>query len=148
MRPRFKPPRRGALRPSGRRSGFEERVEARLAKLGVPVFYEKRTFSIKLHETGRQCDDCFGKRVFRKTEYTPDWTFANGNIMETKGRFDAKDRKIALAFRDQWREHKYHLLFMRNNTLTKASKTTYTDWCKKNGIECAVGEEVPSAWYS
>lgn len=148
MRPRFKPPRRGALRPSGRRSGFEERVEARLAKLGVPVFYEKQKYELRLRETGRTCDDCGMTNIVRKTTYTPDWEFENGNIMETKGRFDAKDRKIALAFRDQWREHKYHLLFMRNNTLTKASKTTYTDWCKKNGIECAVGEEVPSAWYS
>ena len=148
MRPRFKPPRRGALRPSGRRSLFEERVEAKLRALGVSVKYEARKYELRLRETGRTCDDCGSTNIVRKTTYTPDWEFENGAIMETKGRFDAKDRKIALAFRDQYPDRPYHLLFMRNNTLTKASKTTYTDWCEKNGIACAVGEEVPSGWYS
>lgn len=40
------------------------------------------------------------------------------------------------------------LLFMLNNTLTKQSKTTYTDWCEKRSIKCAVSREgeVPAAW--
>ena len=40
------------------------------------------------------------------------------------------------------------LLFMRNNTLSKVSKTTYTDWCEARGIISHVSEDgrLPTEW--
>lgn len=41
---------------------------------------------------------------------------------------------------------KLALLFQRNNTLTKASKTTYTMWAEKYGFPSAIGIVIPDEW--
>jgi len=35
---------------------------------------------------------------------------------------------------------------MRDNWLTAGKKERYTDWARKLGIECAVGEDIPEDW--
>jgi len=80
--------------------------------------------------------------------YTPDFTLNNGAIVEAKGRFTGKDRtktkEVLNAY--PYIKDRFHILFQRNNKLSKKSKTTYMDWCKKNDIKCAVGDTVPAAW--
>lgn len=67
--------------------------------------------------------------------YTPDWTIREGIYIETKGRFTGADRKKMLWLRDSNPGVTVYMLFMRSKvTLSKASKTTYGDWCDKNNI--------------
>ena len=70
--------------------------------------------------------------------YNPDWTIRDGVYIETKGRFTGADRKKMLWVRESNPNIRVYMLFMRSSvTLSKASKTTYGDWCDKNGIEWA-----------
>lgn len=84
-----------------------------------------------------------------KHKYTPDfWIKANGKIIETKGRFTSKDRTKTLVLLETYPHLRdtFYMLFQRDNTLSKKSKTKYTDWCTKHGITCAVGNKVPKHW--
>ena len=82
----------------------------------------------------------------RMHKYTPDVVLDNGIIVELKGKFTAADRKKMVLVIEQNPDLDIRMLFMRNNTLTKISKTRYTDWCDKRGIKCAVGREIPKEW--
>ncbi len=59
--------------------------------------------------------------------------------MEAKGKFTPKDRKLALAFREQYPDRLYALLFQRDNYLTKRHVSRYSEWCKDNNIPYAIG---------
>jgi len=74
----------------------------------------------------------------QKRNYTPDWKIKDGVYIETKGRFTGADRKKMLWLRDSNPNITIYMLFMRSSvTLTKASKTTYGEWCDKNNIPWA-----------
>lgn len=139
--------RRGGVRADGYRSAFEARVAADLATRGVAFTYESVEYPLTVPGTaGHICMNCGMRRIARLTRYTPDFQIAGGAlIVETKGRFTGRDRKVALAFVAQYAKN-YRLLFMRNNRLSKSSKTTYGDWCDKHGISWAVGPSVPGEW--
>lgn len=113
---------------------------------GVDYEYEPESFPLTLAVPGHQCSDCRSTRITRVSRYTPDFLFKQTGIyVEAKGKFTAKDRKRCLAFADQQGD-KFRMVFMRNNRLTKGSKTYYTDWASKHGIICAVGR-IPEEWY-
>ena len=78
--------------------------------------------------------------------YTPDFFLTNGIVIETKGRFTALDRKKALAMVEQHGQIDYRLLFMRDNRLSRSSKTRYSQWAKKHSIPYAIGR-VPAEWF-
>jgi hypothetical protein len=63
----------------------------------------------------------------------------------------AKDRKTFLAFSKVAYSlgYSYFILLQRNNTLSKASKTRYSDWLEKNGVTYAVSAAgiIPAEWY-
>jgi hypothetical protein len=72
----------------------------------------------------------------------------NGIIVEAKGKLDRLVReKMALVF-EQNPDLDIRLLFMRDNKLSKTSKTRYSDWCEKRGIKYAVSEQghIPEEW--
>ena len=112
------------------RSKFEARCAADLKRRKVEFEYEPTRIPYHL------ALDC---------KYTPDFELDNGIFVETKGRFVAADRRKHLAIRAQHPELDIRLVFMRNNTLSKVSKTKYSDWCDKNGFKWAIGV-VPEAW--
>jgi len=71
-----------------------------------------------------------------KHKYTPDFHVKGTNIyFETKGIFSAADRKKMLLIKQQYPDARFILVFMRNQPIAKNSKTLYSDWCAKNGIE-------------
>lgn len=84
----------------------------------------------------------------KKHRYTPDFILANGIIVECKGRFDAATRQKMAYVIEQNPDLDIRLLFMRDNTISKASTTKYSDWCDKRGIKYTVSSsgEVPEEW--
>lgn len=134
-------PKRKAARPY--RSKFEARLGDGLDKAGIPFGYETETFKIVVPVRGVRCVGCKSNIVVRDTRYTPDFFFPRW-IIEAKGRFTANDRKRVLAVRAALYDAKdarlFGMLFMRDNTLSKSSKTRYSDWCRETGVPFAVGE--------
>lgn len=129
------------------RSGFEAKIYIDLTEEGVEFEYEKESYDLWLPERrGRyRCLTCSDDGVAKRSVYTPDFFLKNGIVIETKGRFTALDRKKAVAMKTQWPNVDYRLVFMRDNTLTRSSRTRYTEWSDKQGIPAAVGR-VPRSW--
>jgi|SRR6056300_1712650 hypothetical protein len=79
-------------------------------------------------------------------KYTPDFLLPNGIIIETKGRFTPEDRMKHLAIKKQ---HPYlDIRFVFTNSkakLRKGAKSSYGDWCTKNGFMYA-DKDVPHEW--
>ena len=102
---------------TGKRSGFEDRVAAALP---ARFAYE----SLKLPYTIEH-------------NYIPDWVDTEAKlIIEAKGAFPSNERTRMKAIRKAHPEYRIVMVFQRpNNKISKASNTTYADWCSKNGIE-------------
>ena len=78
--------------------------------------------------------------------YTPDFILPNGIIVETKGRFVVADRKKHLLIQKQHPHKDIRFVFSNSKTkISKGSKTSYADWCNKNGFIFA-DKEVPEQW--
>lgn len=121
------------------RSGFEKRLRGRLDAEGVKYAYEAETFPIQVPVGTTVCPNCGPVRAVKNSRYTPDFFFKSW-IIEAKGKFTAKDRKRFWALRQAHGDkHRFGILFMRDNWMTKRKAQRYTDWCRTNDIPCAVG---------
>jgi hypothetical protein len=99
--------------------------------MGVAFEYERESFPWVEVSPNGYCPTC-GDRSVVDRSYTPDFFLPNDVIIESKGRFTPKDRKIAIAMRDAGRD--VRLLFQFDNRLSRSSKTRYSGWCIKNNI--------------
>lgn len=116
----------------GWRSGLEERVAEQLDQLGVEYTYEK----LKLKYI----------RPASEHVYTPDFVLANGIIVETKGRFLLADRMKHMMVKKHNPDVDIRFVFSNSNArISKASKTTYAMWCRKNGFLYA-DKTIPTEW--
>jgi hypothetical protein len=116
---------------NGWRSGLEEKVGDELKAKGVSFGYE----SDKIKWTDHKI-----------RTYTPDFFLPNGIIIETKGRFTAADRRKHLEIQKQHPEQDIRFVFDNaKNKLYKGAKSTYADWCDKNGFKWAE-KSIPEAW--
>lgn len=114
------------------RSGLEQRNQEDLAQRGVPYRYEE----VKLR---------FTKPATAHT-YTPDFILPNGIIVETKGLFDVDDRKKHVLLHEQYPDLDIRFVFSRSaSPLRKGAKSSYADWCRKNGFQFA-DKLIPPAW--
>ena len=79
--------------------------------------------------------------------YTPDFYLKEYDIyIETKGRFTMADRVKHKLIKEQHPDLDIRFVFQRcKEKLYTGSKTTYADWCDKNGFKYAEGE-IPKAW--
>lgn len=115
----------------GFRSGLEEKVGEQLKKLFGSVEYETEKIKYTLNEV---------------RTYTPDFLTPNGIIIETKGRFTPDDRKKHLLIKEQYPDLDIRFVFSNsNNKIRKGSKTSYADWCDKNGFQHA-NKLIPEEW--
>lgn len=123
-----------AWQNADRRSSFEDRIEDALKHLNVDYSYETDKFKYEVPASIHT--------------YTADFTIAPTKFIEAKGEFTAADRKKMILVRDTYPGCKFYLLFQRNNTLSKKSKTTYLDWAAKNSFEAALfnNTEVWHRW--
>jgi Phage endonuclease I len=129
------------------RSQYERKIREWLDARGVPYQYEEKQFILTLKVPGQSCEDCGSKRITRETTYTPDFYFPKTLIIvEAKGKFDARARKVALAMREQYPDYDYRILLQRDNWLTSGKKQRYSDWLTKQNIKYAVGPYPPIEW--
>jgi hypothetical protein len=119
----------------GFRSGLEDAVGDQIRSItGSAPEYE----SIKIEYV----------KPARKAKYTPDWVLPNGIIIETKGRFETDDRQKHILIKEQHPEHDIRFVFSRSKApIRKGSKTTYADWCKKNGFKYS-DKLIPPEWFN
>ena len=78
--------------------------------------------------------------------YKPDFKLPNGIYIESKGWFLPEDRKKHLLIREQNPEMDLRFVLQSpNGKIYKGSKTTYAQWCEKNGFKWAK-KEIPQEW--
>jgi hypothetical protein len=130
-------PARAAGLKAGYRSGYESTL---VQQLTIPFEYEAESFKLTIPVRGHKCTRCgTGTDVVRVVSYTPDFFLETGWIVEAKGKFTPKDRKLALAFKEQYPDRKYALSFQRDNYLTKKRSMRYSEWASKNDIPWVIG---------
>jgi len=79
-------------------------------------------------------------------KYLPDFILPNGIVVETKGRFVSADRRKHLEVKKQHPDIDIRFIFSNSNSkLYKGSKSTYADWCIKNGFKFA-NKLIPVEW--
>lgn len=114
------------------RSGLEELNSELLKSLFIDPKYEQFYLEYLVPET--------------KHKYTPDFVLPNGIVIETKGVWDAEDRKKHLLIRQQHPELDIRFVFSRSRTpIYKGSKTTYASFCEANGF-LYTDKKIPVEW--
>lgn len=117
----------------GYRSGLEDKLGAQIRAAGHSVLYESLKVPYLIPESVHK--------------YTPDFLLDNGIIVEGKGIFDAQDRAKHLLIQAQHPELDIRFVFTRSSSpITKGSKTTLADWCRKFGFKFA-DKEIPASWF-
>ena len=112
------------------RSKLEDRVATLLEQLGISYEYETEKLSYTIEHT-----------------YTPDFVLPNYVYLETKGYWDAADRRKVLAVKRDNPEVDLRMVFQSPyNTISKKSKTTYAKWCEKHDIPWTAYHEIPLDW--
>ena len=115
----------------GYRSGLEEEIGKGLVSKGIDPHYE--SFKIKWTD-------------HKVRTYTPDFILPNGIIIESKGRFVQADRRKHLEIKKQYPEYDIRFVFSNPNAkLSKVSKTTYAQWCKRYDFKYAY-LDIPQEW--
>jgi hypothetical protein len=112
------------------KSRLEENVADLLEGLGVSYEYEptRVPYTIQHH-------------------YCPDFVLPNHVYLETKGYWDAKDRRKILAVKKDNPDLDLRLVFQAPyNTISKKSKTTYAMWCEKHAIPWTSFHNIPLEW--
>lgn len=116
----------------GFRSGLEEAIAVDLTSKGVGFTFEELVIPYV--------------KPAKPAKYTPDFVLSNGIIIESKGRFLTEDRQKHILVKTQHPELDIRFVFSNSKTkISKRSKTTYADWCIKNGFLYA-DKEIPDAW--
>ena len=117
----------------GFKSGLEETISQQIESQGIKVEYETEKVPYIIPASTHH--------------YHPDFKLPNGIRIETKGRFVAADRKKHLLVKEQNPNMDIRFVFSNSkNKITKKSKTTYGDWCEKNGYKYA-DKIIPIDWF-
>ena len=116
---------------AGYRSKFELALAKNLIDKKIKFEYEKHKITF----------------VPKIRTYTPDFYIPETNIyIEAKGEFDKADRVKMALIKQQHKKLDIRMVFMNaRNRIYKGSKTTYADWCLKNGYRWAEGS-IPMEW--
>ena len=117
----------------GFKSGLEESISQQIEGKGIEVLYETEKVQYIVPASSHN--------------YNPDFKLPNGIRIETKGRFVLADRKKHLLVKEQNPELDIRFVFTNSkNKINKKSKTTYADWCEKNGFKYA-DKTIPDEWF-
>jgi len=81
-----------------------------------------------------------------KHKYTPDFKIEGTDFfIEVKGIFDKEDRKKHLLLKAQGAPEIRFVFYNAKKPIYKGSKTTYADWCDKNGFIWS-HRAIPKDW--
>ena len=117
----------------GFKSGLEETISQQIESQGIKVEYETEKVPYIIPASNHT--------------YSPDFKLPNGIRVETKGRFVAADRKKHQLVKEQNPNLDIRFVFSNSkNKISKNSKTTYADWCEKNGYKYA-DKIIPIEWF-
>lgn len=117
----------------GYRSGLEHDNAEYLKSLGIEVKYEDPDSKIEWVDP-------------KVKTYTPDFVLPNGIIIETKGRFTLEDRNKHKYIKEQHPDLDIRFVFSNPNAkLRKGAKSSYADWCEKEGFQYAA-KIIPKKW--
>ena len=117
----------------GFKSGLEETISQQIESQGIKVEYETEKVPYIIPASNHT--------------YSPDFKLPNGIRVETKGRFVAADRKKHLLVKEHNPNLDIRFVFSNSkNKISKKSKTTYGDWCEKNGYKYA-DKIIPIEWF-
>ena len=113
------------------RSQFEANFARNLRERKIASLYEQDTIQY----------------IPKPRTYTPDFYIKEGDFyVETKGRFFATDRTKHLLIKEQHPDIDIRFVFLNaKNRLDKRSRTTYAQWCEKNGFLYAE-KRMPEEW--
>ena len=112
------------------RSKLEEKVATLLKELGVSYEYESTQIPYVIQHN-----------------YTPDFLLPNHVYLETKGYWDAADRRKVLAVKRDNPLIDLRMVFQSPyNIISKKSKTTYAQWCDRHDIPWTAYHEIPLEW--
>ena len=112
------------------RSKLEEKVATLLKELGISYEYESTQVPYVIQHN-----------------YTPDFLLPNHVYLETKGYWDAADRRKVLAVKRDNPFIDLRMVFQSPyNTISKKSKTTYAQWCEKHDIPWTSYQDIPLDW--
>ena len=115
------------------RSGLEDSIADQLKHSRVKAVYEGYSIDYEIPASSHT--------------YTPDFVLPNGIIIETKGIFDATDRKKHLLIKEQHPNLDIRFVFSNINAkIYKGSKTTHAEWCRKHGFLYA-HKAIPASWF-
>ena len=85
--------------------------------------------------------------VLPERSYYPDWVIGAKRVIEAKGIFDRDERLKLLAVKEQHPGLDVRMVFSNPKApINKGSKTTYADWCDKNGVPWCKGPHIPDEW--
>lgn len=167
-----KPSRRYHGIQNGYRSGLEESTAEDLKRRGVSAKYEEvkikftkpskpstYTPDFVIDRPARECPECLGKgqledmidggklyNIWECPRCKGSGTIDGSIIIETKGRFVTADRQKHLLIKEQHPNLDIRFLFQNSKArISKSSKTTYADWCRKHGFQFA-DKVVPEEW--
>lgn len=114
------------------RSGLESTLAKQLASKGIPYAYEEYKLDFLIPESSHK--------------YMPDFVLPNGIIIESKGIFDADDRKKHLLIKEQYPTLDIRFVFSRSKSpLYRGAKSTYADWCHQHSFLYA-DKLIPERW--
>ena len=113
------------------RSQFEANFARNLRERKIASLYEQDTIQY----------------IPKPRTYTPDFYIKEGDFyVETKGRFFATDRTKHLLIKEQHPDIDIRFVFLNaKNRLDKRSRTTYAQWCEKNGFLYSE-KRMPEEW--
>ena len=121
--------RKAALK-AGFRSGLEQDNIDHLKSIGAKYTYESKRFP-------------YTPKI---RHYTPDVILENGIVVEIKGYFSTEDRTKHKLIKSQYPDMDLRFVFNNpGNYIRKGSKTTYADWCDKQGFKWAE-KLIPEEW--
>jgi len=78
-------------------------------------------------------------------KYVPDFVLPNGIIIETKGWFPPEDRRKMANVKRCHPELDIRFIFLKDQPITKGSKTLYSTWAEKHGFPWAL-KTIPVDW--
>lgn len=124
---------KGLLPPDPYRSWLEADVAQDLKRRKLKFDYETERLAFVVPAKTRM--------------YKPDIILFGGDlVVEVKGRWTAHDREKMAYVIEQHPDRDIRILFHKDNTISKNSKTRYSAWCEKRGIKYAIGTAVPQEW--